>query len=70
MRKVCDAERCSIMEKFDERRGTLGGKPARVYGRENEFATVALTDGSCLSVEVSWLTLRRVVDSDRVNVRL
>ena len=56
MRYVCDAERCAIMERFEEHKGTLNGKPAIICGRLLDFPSVAALDGS-VRVEYAWSTL-------------
>lgn len=66
---MLDAERCGIMERFEERGGTLDGRPALVCGRLNEFATVVAMDGSGVRVEVSWPALDRIARAARPNVR-
>ena len=42
----------------------LDGKPAGIYGRLNQFATVAELDGP-LAVEFSWQAVKRIVDNDQ-----
>lgn len=68
MRKIMDAERCSIMERFDELGGTLDGRKATIAGRCEDFPRVIALDGTGLSVEFSWHALRRRVDSGMVSL--
>lgn len=69
MKRICDAERCSIMERFDELHGTINGKRATVSGRALDFPHVVALDGSGVKVEFAWATLRRAVDSGNVDLK-
>lgn len=39
---------------------TLDGKPATIIGRQNDFATVATTDGK-MRFEWAWATVERIM---------
>jgi len=43
---------------------SLDGKPAKVCGRLNRFATVAQIDGP-LALEWAWETVKRIMDTHR-----
>lgn len=63
---VRDAERCSLMEAWEEMKGTLEGRESVVSGRLLPFAVVSALDGSGLAVEYSWETLRNLIYKARV----
>lgn len=60
---VTDAERCGIMERWEEMHGTLGGSPSIISGRSEPFALVRALDGSGRSATYAWPTLRRLVNT-------
>jgi hypothetical protein len=70
MKHICDAERASIIEKFDELHGTLNGWPAVICGRKLDYPKVcALNPPDYTKAEYSWQTLRRAVDNGKVDLR-
>ena len=42
----------------------LNEKPAFIYGRRNQFATVAQVDGP-LAIEWAWETAHRIMDNNQ-----
>jgi len=42
---------------------TLNGKPAKICGFKNQFATVAQIDGP-LAIEFSWEAVKRIMNKD------
>jgi hypothetical protein len=71
-RVVSDAERASIMERFEERGGTLDGLPALVTGRHYDFARVFQRwhgNGPQVQAEYAWETLDRISRQDAPKAR-
>jgi len=66
---MLDAERCSVMERFEELNGTLNGRPAIISGRRLDFPHVLTLDGSGIRAEFAWETLRHCVKVGRVNLK-
>ena len=71
-RVYCDAERASIMERFEERGGTLDGLPALVTGRALDFPRVFQRwhgNGPQMQAEFSWEALDRISRQDAPKAR-
>lgn len=64
MAVMTDREKRAVAEKWSGEDCTLNGKPARVTGRLEPFASVRGDDGITLAV-YSWEAVSRVMESNR-----